>query len=128
MDPEVRQGLSDIYQPLIGCVFEAEYTGKREMPYRGNKRAVLEITPEDPFATELQRISNHVLARDDGERIWKGITGPPEYDTYWLWVEPEISRYSEEGSTYSFKISGCEPFRCNGPRFRHGVSIKVVPN
>ena len=126
MDSKVQQFLIDLYQPLIGHVFEAMYNGEFNMPYTGKERTILQIRPENPFAAELQRISKHVQARDDGESIWKGITGPPDYDTYWLWVEPEISRYLEEGSTYSFKISRCEPFPCNGPHFTHGVSIQVA--
>ena len=99
------------------------------MPQTGNPRAILVITPQNPFAAELQRISNDVLARNDGQSIWRGITGPgdrPDYFNYWLWVEPEISQCLEEGSTYSFKISRCEPFQCDGPPFTHGVSIQVV--
>ena len=126
MDSEVKQFLLDLYQPLIGRMFEAMYNGEFNMPYTGKERTILQLKPGNPFAAELGSISDQVLARDDGESIWKGITGPPDYYTYWLWVEPEISRYLEEGSTYSFKISGCEPFPCNGPHFTHGVSIQVA--
>ena len=126
MDSKVQQFLLGLYQPLIGHVFEAKYIRQFNMPYTGKERTILKITPENPFAAKLESISNQVLTRDDGKSIWKGITGPPNHDNYWLWVEPEISRCLAAGSTYSFKISRCEPFPCNGPHFSHGVSIQVA--
>lgn len=126
MDPEVQQFLADIYQPLIGVPFQAMYNGEFDMPQTNNERTILVITPQNAFAAELRRISNDVLARNDGESIWKGITGPEDRDdyvNYWLWVEPRIGLNLEQGITYSFKISRCTPFSCDG-RFTHGVSIQ----
>ena len=128
MDPEVQQFLVDLYQPLIGHVFEAKYNGEFEMREKNSERSILVITPQNAFAAELQRISSDVLARDDGQRIWRGITRPedrPDFVNYWLWVEPGIRLSLQKGSIRSFKISHCKPFPCDGPRFTHGVSIKV---
>ena len=130
MDSEVNQFLLDLYQPLIGRIFEAMYNGEFKMPQTDNERSILVVNPQNPFAAELHRISSDVLARNNGQRFWKGITGPedsPNYVNYWLWVEPGISVSLEEGySMYNFKISGCTPFPCAAGSFTHGVSIQVA--
>ena len=76
MDPEVQKFLLDLYQPLRGRTFQAMYNGEFKMPEKNSERVILVIRPQNRFAAELQRISNDVLARKDGQRIWKGITRP----------------------------------------------------
>ena len=61
MDSEVKQFLLDLYQPLIGRMFEAKYNGEFNMPYTGKERTILQIKPENPFAAEMGSISNCLL-------------------------------------------------------------------
>ena len=113
------------YKPLRGMEFEATYEGDRIMPQTENSRDVLSIEKEDPFAETLREISDAVLEAY-GKKIWKGITGPPDFADYWLWVEPvdELTE-DQEGCSRNFRVKKCTPFQCNGNQFSHGVSIKV---
>ena len=132
MDPqlEVHQNLSNFYQQLIDVQFQAIYNGNFNMPQTGNQRAILVITPENPFAAQLQSVSSDVLGLNNGQMIWKGITRPEDrsdYVNYWLWVEPSDSLSSMVVSgTYDFKITSCTPFQCGDGSFAHGVSIQVT--
>lgn len=133
MDPqlEVHQNLSNFYQQLIDVQFQAIYNGNFNMPQTGNQRAILVITPENPFAAQLQSVSSDVLGLNNGQMIWKGITRPEDrsdYVNYWLWVEPSDSlRSMVVSGTYDFKITSCTPFHCGAGSFAHGVSIQVTP-
>ena len=120
--------LQQKYQPLVGMEFSGTYQGVFTMPQTQNERNVISVTPTplNAFATTLGGISTYVL-NTYGAQIWKGITGPDTYTDYWLWVEPDgFSAVLQIGCSYNFKITQCNPFKCVGGTFTHGVSIKAI--
>lgn len=122
----IKKDLALIYQPLKGKTFGAKYKGEFTMPQTGNPRDVVEVDDGDPLVATLEVVSNAVIHREYGNKVWKGITGPKDprqYTSYWLWVEQ--SEEMAEDVNYNFKIDHCKPFACSGETFSYGVSIKV---
>ena len=100
------------------------------MPQTGNERLVFSVdASHGPLYTKFSGINSAVLSTENGQNVWKGITGPEDsgqYTNYWLWFDPTSCSSKEtlmEGSSYYFTIAQCTPFQCDGGTFSHGVNI-----
>ena len=112
--------IHEIYECLIGKKFTAAYMGEKPMA-TGNYRSALEITEPHMIAL-LEGITEQV--DELGGKVWMAITGPEEYEEYWLWVEELSNEELEEGESYTFRVTDIQVFGEN-PKYDAGVSITV---
>lgn len=130
-DAVFKHDLQLIYQPHEGATFRGTYKRIFEMPQTTNERFIIAVESTNPFAQALIQISSSVLALCQRSNVhpalvWKGVTGPMDgYTDYWLWVEPDIGGFVQEGCSYDFMIEKCTAFQCPGGSFSYGVSIKA---
>lgn len=90
---DVKEQLRLAYNRIRHEVFEAVYIGKYQMiKHRRNdstKRPVYQVTSKR-FEEKLESIYEEVEGLSvSGKEVWKGITGPPNYEYYWLWGTEE---------------------------------------
>ena len=105
----LKQLLSDIYHPLIGCTFTAWYKGRVRIECTGDERDIFKLynvgesqDTSDVIVEILEkmkqtRFEGKVLYPEgdrDEEIVWKGITTEGEY--YKLWVVPLDRDLTEE--------------------------------
>ena len=104
MEEKVRSA----YRKILDAVFEAEYIGRREMTRHrrrdGTKRPVYRVESRD-FEKKLESIRREVEGLEvNGKEVWRGISGPPEYDEYWLWGS-ENSERGEYEETEEYRVT-----------------------
>jgi len=104
---EIAEQLYTIYETICGVVFKANYLGERRMTKHlrssATERPVYKIASCD-FGEKLASIIKQVKALDTAKDVWRGISGPPQYDYYWLWAS-EDSDKGEEFERMSYQVT-----------------------
>lgn len=104
---DVKEKLRVAYRKINREVFEARYIGKHQMTKHrkadSTKRPVYEVISKD-FEKKLESICGEVTGlKVNGKDVWKGITGPPDYDDYWLWGT-EDSEHGRYGAMEKYRV------------------------
>ena len=102
--------MEELYKSAKGKTFYGEVVE----PHQIHKKewTVIEITGG---ASNLKKILKNIHPLADG-KVWKGFTGPPDYDNYRLWVELDIG----EGVSKNFTVTGYKgPFRVADAKYSH---------
>jgi len=127
-DSDVEEKLRSAYKEIKDEVFEAKYIGRRGMTIHlkseATTRPVYEVISKD-FKSKLENIYNNVRRlRANGKEVWKGITGPPQYERYWLWGTED----SECGQCQEYRVMDVRVKPLNYDRYANYcfyVDIKV---
>ena len=91
--------LDKLYGSANGKTFSGEVVNHQTM--YDKEWTVIEIDGGGSFKQILERIHH----KGEG-KVWKGFTGPPDYDSYRIWVELD----ADEGEARDFRVVGY-----NGP-------------
>ena len=95
--------VGELYQSAVGKTFHGKVVDHHNIR-NGKVWTVIEITS---VGSSLERILEKIYDKGEG-KVWKGFTGPPDFDNYRLWVEVK----AEEGTTKKFTVTKYKgPFR-----------------
>jgi len=102
-ETKIKDQICTIYETICGVVFKAGYLGKRHMTKHLRRdatvRPVYRIISSD-FEEKLASIVKQVKALDTTKDVWRGISGPPDYDYYWLWASEDSEGDEFESKSY----------------------------
>ena len=96
--------LNKLYGSAEGIMFRGEVLEPQTM-YK-KEWTVIEMRDEIKFEIILDEIHR----KGDG-KVWKGFTGPPEYENYRIWVQLP----AREGDTGNFTVTGYKQFQFKTP-------------
>lgn len=112
--------LGELYQSATGMTFDGEVVNHHNI----RKTKVWTVIELTGGAQRLEKLLGKI-SQTAGERVWKGFTGPPDYDRYRIWVELK----ADVGVCGSFTVTGYKgPFRVDDPRYpqHNGYSFIVT--
>lgn len=116
---DLKRELEDIYQPLVGKIFDAVYKGKMEISSTGNLREILSVTDPDVTST-LKEIVQKIESRGYNNRVWKGIIELSN-GKYHLYIKALGELHGKEGKTFKFRVQRIEVWK--GEAYEAGVNI-----
>ena len=114
--------LREIYNPLVGKTFTAEYERRVEIASTGKYRDVL-VVGNKKMKEVIDKIFDELKTKtSNGEKlVWKGIK--KSGSKYQLWVKKLGDKALDSGEEYQFKIKKITVF--DGMEYKAGVSIEV---